>query len=375
VDRTAAKLTEEREQPVAHDSDAVGGRHLPRRLLQVDRPTSERLLDRGRVHIDQLTAADRDVGHRAAEEGRTEAVRLGLGFALETRGDDGGTPLHAASYARQRRVRPAPAGSRRRQERPRRQAGTARRSTPTLRPKGSRWLSTIPSRPATRSPASCVPTASPTSTPRASSDQPRLQTPAERCGCGVRAELAFIQRRVRPAAVDEARVGAAIDDAAAVEDEDEVGGEHGDSRCAIISEVRPVNSGRRAACTARRPCPDQGSLAVMVTAALRAASDSICSSQAVPLADKVRWLRAAHGRAGPNRSGGPTTRGAVGLAARSRRRQHARRAQCRRLDVHVDRAARPRRCAERAARRGAHQQRAQVRGVPPPFLHLRRGHR
>ncbi|MGW4517489.1 ankyrin repeat domain-containing protein [Streptomyces sp. NPDC004393] len=49
----------------------------------------------------QLDEKDYVVLVEAAAEGRTESVRLMLdaGFPIETRGDDGGTALHAASYA------------------------------------------------------------------------------------------------------------------------------------------------------------------------------------------------------------------------------------------------------------------------------------
>ncbi|MGH3625675.1 MAG: ankyrin repeat domain-containing protein [Sciscionella sp.] len=70
--------------------------------LQADRPAAERQRSRGRVHLDQLTDADRATLYRAAETGNTAAVRLmlDLGFPVEARGgDDGGTPLHAAAYS------------------------------------------------------------------------------------------------------------------------------------------------------------------------------------------------------------------------------------------------------------------------------------
>jgi ankyrin repeat protein len=69
--------------------------------LQADRPAAERHLSRGRVRLDQLNDADLATLRRAAELGRTEAVRLmlDLGFPVQTRSDDGGTPLHAAAYS------------------------------------------------------------------------------------------------------------------------------------------------------------------------------------------------------------------------------------------------------------------------------------
>jgi ankyrin repeat protein len=69
--------------------------------LRADRPAAERQLSRGRVRLDELTDADRATICRAAELGRTAAVHLmlDLGFPVEARGDDGGTPLHAAAYS------------------------------------------------------------------------------------------------------------------------------------------------------------------------------------------------------------------------------------------------------------------------------------
>src|SRR6266508_6721220 len=44
---------------------------------------------------------------------------------------------------------------------------------------------------------------------------------------GMCAELALVERRVQPALFDQVVVAAALDDAAVVEDQDQVGGEHG----------------------------------------------------------------------------------------------------------------------------------------------------
>lgn len=68
---------------------------------QADRRAAEDQLDRGLVHLDQLTDADRATIHHAAETGNTAALRLmlDLGFPVEARGAEGGTPLHTAAYA------------------------------------------------------------------------------------------------------------------------------------------------------------------------------------------------------------------------------------------------------------------------------------
>ncbi len=69
--------------------------------LQADRRAAEDQLNRGLVHLDQLSDADQATIHHAAETGRTAALRLmlDLGFPIEARGAQGGTPLHATAYA------------------------------------------------------------------------------------------------------------------------------------------------------------------------------------------------------------------------------------------------------------------------------------
>ncbi|GAA3093707.1 ankyrin repeat protein [Kribbella aluminosa] len=69
--------------------------------LRAERAVAERMLQRGLVCLDQLDPEDRAVVIRAANEGRTDAVRLllDLGLPIDTRGGDGATPLHAAAYS------------------------------------------------------------------------------------------------------------------------------------------------------------------------------------------------------------------------------------------------------------------------------------
>ena len=68
--------------------------------LNADRPAARRALDDKRVRLDLLGEDDYAVLFHAAEMGSTPAVELmlDLGFPIEARGDDGGTPLHAAAY-------------------------------------------------------------------------------------------------------------------------------------------------------------------------------------------------------------------------------------------------------------------------------------
>jgi ankyrin repeat protein len=68
--------------------------------LNADRLAAQRALDRKRVSLAQLNEEDYAVVFRAAEAGNTAAVDLMLdvGFPVDARGDDGGTPLHAAAY-------------------------------------------------------------------------------------------------------------------------------------------------------------------------------------------------------------------------------------------------------------------------------------
>jgi len=68
--------------------------------LNADRPAAQRALDQKRVRLDLLGEDEYAVLFRAAEVGNATAVELmlDLGFPIEARGDDGGTPLHAAAY-------------------------------------------------------------------------------------------------------------------------------------------------------------------------------------------------------------------------------------------------------------------------------------
>jgi len=68
--------------------------------LNADRAAAQRALDQKRVRLDLLGQDEYAVLFRAAEMGNTTAVELmlDLGFPIEARGDDGGTPLHAAAY-------------------------------------------------------------------------------------------------------------------------------------------------------------------------------------------------------------------------------------------------------------------------------------
>jgi ankyrin repeat protein len=69
--------------------------------LQNDRVAAEGALRRGWVRIDRLTDEDRAAIVHAADHGNLDAVRLmlELGFPIDSRGDDGTTPLHAAASA------------------------------------------------------------------------------------------------------------------------------------------------------------------------------------------------------------------------------------------------------------------------------------
>ena len=68
--------------------------------LNADRPAAQRLLEQRRVRVEDLHDDDYTAMFRAAEAGNTAAVELmlDLGFPVGARGDDGGTPLHAAGY-------------------------------------------------------------------------------------------------------------------------------------------------------------------------------------------------------------------------------------------------------------------------------------
>jgi ankyrin repeat protein len=67
---------------------------------RADRIEAQRQLDQDPALLDRLTNDERAAINRAAETGGTDAltVMLDLGFPLDTRGADGGTPLHAAAY-------------------------------------------------------------------------------------------------------------------------------------------------------------------------------------------------------------------------------------------------------------------------------------
>jgi ankyrin repeat protein len=68
---------------------------------RADRIDAQRHLDDDPGLLERLTDDERAAIFRAAEAGDTAAVTLmlDLGFPIETRGDDGGTPLHIAAYA------------------------------------------------------------------------------------------------------------------------------------------------------------------------------------------------------------------------------------------------------------------------------------
>jgi ankyrin repeat protein len=67
---------------------------------RADRAQADQRLNDDPGLLERLTDEERAAIFRAAEHGDTAAVALmlDLGFPLETRGDDGGTPLHAAAY-------------------------------------------------------------------------------------------------------------------------------------------------------------------------------------------------------------------------------------------------------------------------------------
>jgi ankyrin repeat protein len=67
---------------------------------RADRVEAQRQLDDDPGLLERLTDEERAAIFRAAEAGDTAAVMLmlDLGFPIETRGDDRGTPLHAAAY-------------------------------------------------------------------------------------------------------------------------------------------------------------------------------------------------------------------------------------------------------------------------------------
>ena len=69
--------------------------------LQGDRTSAERQLSRDPGLLARLSADEHAAIVRASEQGDTAAVALmlDLGFSLETRGDGGGTALHAAAYS------------------------------------------------------------------------------------------------------------------------------------------------------------------------------------------------------------------------------------------------------------------------------------
>jgi ankyrin repeat protein len=67
---------------------------------RADRAQADQLLEDNPDLLERLTDKERAAISRAAEHGDTAAVALmlDLGFPVETRGDNGGTPLHAAAY-------------------------------------------------------------------------------------------------------------------------------------------------------------------------------------------------------------------------------------------------------------------------------------
>jgi ankyrin repeat protein len=67
---------------------------------RANRAEAEQLLNDDPGLVERLTVEQRAAIFRAAEHGETAAVglMLDLGFPVETRGDDGGTALHAAAY-------------------------------------------------------------------------------------------------------------------------------------------------------------------------------------------------------------------------------------------------------------------------------------
>jgi ankyrin repeat protein len=67
---------------------------------RADRVQAEQLLEDDPGLLGRLSDEERASIFRAAEQGDTAAVglMLDLGFPLQTRGDNGGTPLHAAAY-------------------------------------------------------------------------------------------------------------------------------------------------------------------------------------------------------------------------------------------------------------------------------------
>lgn len=80
--------------------DTSTGERLVFACLHADRAEADRLLGEHPGLLGRLTGEERAAIFRAAEHGNDAAVELMLdvGFPLETRGDDGGTALHAAAY-------------------------------------------------------------------------------------------------------------------------------------------------------------------------------------------------------------------------------------------------------------------------------------
>ena len=84
----------------AHDQVTAGDRFLAA-CLRGDRSSAERQLADEPELLARLTDDERAAIVRAAEQGNTAAVALMLsvGLPLETRGENGGTALHAAAYS------------------------------------------------------------------------------------------------------------------------------------------------------------------------------------------------------------------------------------------------------------------------------------
>jgi ankyrin repeat protein len=83
------------------DDDASDVDRFLSACRRADRAEADRLLDADPGLVDRLADDERVAILRAAESGDTAAVELmlDLGFPLDTRSDEGATPLHAAAYA------------------------------------------------------------------------------------------------------------------------------------------------------------------------------------------------------------------------------------------------------------------------------------
>jgi ankyrin repeat protein len=83
------------------DDQATDGDRFLSACLRADRTSAERQLSDAPGLLATLSDDERAAIVRAAERGNTEAVALmlDLGFPLETRGNEGATPLHAAAHS------------------------------------------------------------------------------------------------------------------------------------------------------------------------------------------------------------------------------------------------------------------------------------